>query len=216
MAFIREYSEQGDPFGRGRALRAGRLIGRPLAQSFGRGARKSRAALVLRRRVLAQIAGDPFSFRMPKALRKLSLKKVATAVGKVAKAALPIAAPFIPGVGPFLAPLLGAAFAGGGGPDTAAPELVQQPEYRGPVGTIAEPSVGPEGYNVIPGVEVSAEAPRRSRFARFAAAAGRELFGDEEEAMYPGDFDESDYSGNYGPDDEDEDADFDESYDEED
>jgi hypothetical protein len=135
-------------------------------------------------------------------------------VGKVAKAALPIAAPFIPGVGPFLAPLVGAAFAGGGGADTAAPELVQQPEYRGPVGVISEPAVAPEGY-VVPGVEVSAERPRSSRFARFAAAAGRELFGGEEEAMYPGDFDESDYVDNYGPDDEDEDADFDESYDEE-
>jgi hypothetical protein len=124
-------------------------------------------------------------------------------VGKVAKAALPIAAPFIPGVGPFLAPLVGGAFAGGGGADTAAPELVQQPEYRGPVGAIAEPSVGPEGY-VVPGVEVSAEAPRSSRFSRFARGAA-----EEPEAFYPGDFDEGDYAGNYGPEDEDEDADFD-------
>jgi len=210
MAFIREYSSQGDPWGRGRALRAGRLTGRPLAESFGRGTRKSRASLIARRRVLAQIAGDPFSFRLPKALRKLSLKKVVTAVGKVAKVALPLAAPFIPGVGPFLAPLLGGALAGGGGADTAAPELVQQPEYRGPVGTISEPAVAPEGY-VVPGVEVSAERPRSSRFARFAQAAANEFLGNEEEAIYPGDYDE----GDYGPDDEDDEDYGDDEYDEE-
>ena len=187
MAFIRSYSAQGDPFPF-RTMRAGKLSHagfagllvpqrQPLHQSWAiGGGRKSRAALAARRRLLAQYAGDPFSFRLPKAVRKLSLKKVVSAVGKVAKAALPIAAPFIPGVGPFLAPLLGASFAGGGSPESPAPELVQQPEYRGAISEVVS-------QYQVPGVEVSAQ---------------------RDDGTYPGDYDESDYrEPYYGPDDED-------------
>lgn len=182
MAFIRNYSEQGDPRGHGiarRVLRSGRLLSidniaraeqrvvRPTAHFRFRGHARPRARFL-------DAAGDPFSFRMPKFVRKLSLKKVASAVGRVAKAALPIAAPFIPGIGPFIEPLLGGSFAGGGGPDSPAPELVQDPGYQGPVGEMAR----------------TFEAPmyRSSR---------------RDDGTYPGDYDEDDYGG--GPDDEDDD-----------
>jgi len=162
MAFIRSYTEQGHPFPR-RTLRAGQLTARPRmlgrmldrAQPSGfKRLTKKRIAMLRRQGA----AGDPFRFRMPKFVRKLSLKKVVKAVGQVAKVALPIAAPFIPGVGPFLAPLLVAAFSGGGSPDSPAPELVQQPE---PVGTIGEVARG--GY-MVPGVEVTARRYRAPKY----------------------------------------------------
>lgn len=151
MAFIRDYSEQGDPptF---RTLRAGRLVRtRKLAPTRAQLIRHARKVAMLRAHGLQ--VGDPFKFKMPKFVRKLTLKKVASGFGKLAKAALPIAAPFIPGVGPFLAPLLGGALAGGGSPDAPAPELVQQPEFSGTVGEQTR------GYT-IPGVEVRASRYR--------------------------------------------------------
>lgn len=183
MAFIRNYSEQGDPrrLGIGRSLlRAGRLQPHPREHFRFRTDSRSRHGMseVLRERLLHGAAGDPFGLRLPKFVRKVSLKSVARTVGRVAKAALPLAAPFIPGVGPFLAPLVGGSFAGGGGPDSAAPELVQQPEYQGAVGELMRTFESP--------LTSSRAAPRRS------------------DGTYPGDFDEDDYTASDDDDDDDE------------
>lgn len=133
MAFIRDYGMQnaGDPFRR--VIRSGRLVRRvPVAQLLARGGR-GRAFTSHR---LALAAGDPFRFKLPKFVRKLSLKKVVSGVGKLAKAALPLAAGLIPGVGAFAAPLLGGLLGGGGEPPTPEPVFEAPPR----VGTVGEVS----------------------------------------------------------------------------
>jgi hypothetical protein len=134
MAFMRAYSRQhqGDPSpimrrvkARLRTMRAGRLI--------------------------HANAGDPFkfgkflkrAFKPPKAIRKLTIGKAISGLGKVAS----FAAPFIPGIGPLVSTALGAV-GGGPGPVSEAPELMEQ-----------QP-VGQREYTV-PGIEVS--APRMTK-----------------------------------------------------
>jgi hypothetical protein len=153
MAFMRAYSEAGDP--RRRTMRAGRLGGTHQLIVAAHGFRNRRVNARLKRREMARVnrvlaaGGDPFRFKMPKFVRKLSLKKIVKSVGTLAKQALPIVAPFVPGVGPLLAPILGS-FSGGGGPDSPAPELVMNPD---PTGTVGENT---RSTYEVPGVEVSA------------------------------------------------------------
>jgi hypothetical protein len=150
MAFVRAYSEQGDPSHV--SMRAGRLVSRRRMARTGalefrpRAGRKSRR---VSHRMNAEM-GDPFSFRMPKFVRKLSLKKIVRGAGKLAAAALPIALPFIGGPLGSIAGALVGGRGGSGGPESPAPELTYQPPQ---VGTVGEATRG--GYEV-PGIEVSA------------------------------------------------------------
>jgi hypothetical protein len=150
MAFMRAYSEQGDPAHT--SMRAGRLVARRRMSRTGALIFRPRAGRSSRRMLLQ--AGDPFSFRMPKFVRKLSLKKVVAGVGKLAQAALPIALPFIGGPLGALAGSLVGGRGSAGGPDNPSPELTYQPPQ---VGTVGEASRGYE----VPGIEVS--APRYAR-----------------------------------------------------
>src|SRR6516164_2031110 len=136
MAFIRAYSAQGDPRFKYSTMRAGRLVHARILSAM-RGWRYSRSraqrtlagdplnrATVQRQvhaarrygllagdpfwRAMRMPAGDPFRLRLPKFLRKLSLKKIETGIGSAAKglgalaaqglrAALPIASQLLPG-----------------------------------------------------------------------------------------------------------------------
>lgn len=132
MAFIRSYSAQGDPRSHRTTMRAGRLIHSKILSAV-RGRRPSRS----RRRAQLAAGGDPFRLRLPKFVRKLTLKKVAGAVGKVAG----FAAPFLTGGLSTVASLA----------SNLAPhsqELVTQPEPTGP------PSQVSRGYTVS-GTEVT-------------------------------------------------------------
>jgi hypothetical protein len=128
MAFLRQYSAQGDPAPR-RIMRAGQLHQAPVHFR-----RRSRVTIARGRtgRALPLLAGDPFRFRMPKFVRKLSLKKVVSGVGKLAKVALPFALPLIGG------PLgaIAGSFLGGGGGREPSPEQFA-PEPTGPPGQVA-------------------------------------------------------------------------------
>ena len=141
MAFIRDYASQheGDPFRF--TTRAGRLVHPQSRIPDFRFARKVRLAPgALPRFSRAAVAGDPFSFKLPKFVRKITLKKVVSGVGKLAKAALPIAATVLTGGIGGAALGLASRFIGGGGsapPEEPAPPmdaaLVEQP-FQGPVG----------------------------------------------------------------------------------
>lgn len=147
MAFIRSYSAQGDPRGRRTTMRAGRLYHTKLVSLMR--ARRGNA----RRRMLALHAGDPFSLRMPKFIRKLSLKKIGSALKPLAQFALPLAGAINPALAP-LAALGSAALSGGGRGSQPAPELTMQPTPSGP------PAAVSMGYTV-PGVEVTSSGVTR-------------------------------------------------------
>lgn len=134
------------------------------------------------------IAGDPFKFgkflkritKPPKAIRKLTIGKALSGLGKVAS----VAANFIPG-GSIVTQALGM-IGGGPGPMTEAPELMeQQPIAR---------------EYTVPGIEVSAPRPTRrrgsSRFTDFEAIL-RQLL---EEQTYPQEYDEPEEELEFLPD----------------
>lgn len=83
-----------------------------------------------------EFAGDPFRLRLPKAVRKLTFKKVGKALGKAAS----IAAPFIPGVGGIAAQIV-------------ASRVQPEPPPPAPAIEYDEPEYAPE-------------PPRRYRYAR--------------------------------------------------
>lgn len=152
MAFLRRYAEQGDPSPS--SMRAGRLMSR---RRFGRragGAMHSRMSHADALRILrtsSAYQGDPFRFRMPKFVRKLSLKKVVAGVSKLARVALPVALPFIGGPLGMVAGALAGGRAGAGSPDEPSPELTYNPPYQGTVGEQMR-----QPYEV-PGIEVEAD-----------------------------------------------------------
>lgn len=188
MGFMRAYSEQGDPFGK-RSLRAGRLVTRHSAaipikrkgSQLGRRLLQQRVTLEALRRAHG-MEGDPFKLRLPKFVRKLSLKKVGTALAKVGKVALPIAATVFTGGLGGAALGLASSFIGGsgGGPEAPAPELVASPPLNGTVGEVASRRT----YEV-PGVEVFAE---RARERAYLDPSLMEYHG----YSPPGDYDEGD------------------------
>jgi len=180
MAFLRSYSEQGDP-GQSR-MRDGQLKRRGFRPIANRSQLvKQRANLAALRRAYG-MAGDPFKLRMPKFVRKLTFKKVGSAIARAAKVALPIALPFVGGpIGMLAGAVLGGGgMASAGSPDNPAPELTYLPPQ---VGTVGEATRGGFSGYEIPGVEVRASRlPARYREAAEDAA--------EAEAFY----DEDDYS----------------------
>lgn len=90
-----------------------------------------------------QDEGDPFRFRIPKVIRKLTLKKVAKGIGSAVK----FAAPFVPGVGGAIAQML---------PEPARPAMPEPAPMPAPMPMQAyEPE--PEYY----------EPPRRYKRARY-------------------------------------------------
>src|SRR5207245_4167401 len=120
MAFIRVYSAQGDPRFHFSTMRAGRLVHAKMLSAM-----RARKGSARRRRIvygagdhvythaqrrydllagdpfqraMRMPAGDPFRFRMPKFLKKLSLKKIVGGVESLAAKAAPFLG-FIPGVG---------------------------------------------------------------------------------------------------------------------
>lgn len=127
MAFTRQYAAQGDPF-RMRTMRAGKLghVRTPLHML-----RPGSRASLARMRRLTGVAGDPFKFRLPKFVRKLT-------VGKIAKFALPLVATAIGGpIGGLAAGLLG----GGGGGGREEPSVEQfEPPMIGTPGEVATDS----------------------------------------------------------------------------
>jgi hypothetical protein len=130
-------------------------------------------------------AGDPFSLRLPKVVRKLSLKKVVKGIGNVARGVLPIAAGLLTGGAATTAATLAGLVPGGSAPNP--PELVLSPTPTGPVGMTYQPRPGLD--YIVPGVEVSSE--------RY-------------DGTIPGDYDEGDYTGSDDDEDfeSDEEADF--------
>jgi hypothetical protein len=138
-------------------------------------------------RAMRMPAGDPFSLKLPKRLRKLSLKKVvsgvSSAVASVGRLAFK-AAPMIAGLV-------------GGAPLAATVAQLQsqldqhaEPEKQGPPGAVA-------GGYMVPGVEVTAPyTGARSRMSSPPDAGGEE----EEPADYGSD--ESDESDEEPSDDE--------------
>ncbi|HXU04161.1 MAG TPA: hypothetical protein VN903_24540 [Polyangia bacterium] len=186
MAFLRSYSEAGDP--PARTLRAGRLQrstmrGTVATVARAHGFHNKRVTARLNRRNLAHLramgfAGDPFSFRLPKFVRKLSLKKVVKGVGNLARAALPIVAPFIPG-GTLLGAVTGA-LAGGGSPESPAPELVMSPM---PTGTVGEVSRQGAYYDPARGYEIEGVEVRAPRYR----PPVDDYYDDDEDEDYAGD-----------------------------
>jgi hypothetical protein len=168
MAFIRSYTAQGDPRARRTTMRAGRLYHSKLLSARTRRGSVRRAtgglgAHIARLQQLAQharavhAAGDPFHLRMPKFVRKLSLKKIASAAGKLGKFALPILGTALGGP---LGTVAGALAQGmGGGGSAPAPELSLQPAPTGPPaqvssgyqvsGTVVTPDSSGQVYNVF-------------------------------------------------------------------
>lgn len=167
MAFIRAYTAQGDPRFRYSTMRAGRLVhAKILSNMRGRRGKASRRRLVLNAgdphrgrghllagdtfsRAMRMPAGDPFSLRVPKFLKKLSLKKVVHEVGAIGaglgglvKQALPLAASFLPGAGGVAAGALSSLFSDH-----------EMPKAQGPPGAVAA-TYGPNPAYTVPGVEV--------------------------------------------------------------
>lgn len=186
MAFIRSYTAQGDPKFRYTTMRAGRLYhAKFLSAIRGRRGSARRRRLVLHagdtlladhgqhatrrygllagdpfHRAMRMPAGDPFSFRLPKFIRKLSLKKVVHEVGAIGgglggllkqglQFAAPIAAQLLPGKFGQVANALAAGFANA---DHA------EPAPQGTPGQVAASyQQQASGQYEVPGVEVEAQ-----------------------------------------------------------
>lgn len=98
-------------------------------------------------RAMRMPAGDPFSLRVPKFIRKLSIKKVAKGLGKIVQPALSIASQFLPGFAGKVA--------------TGLSSLVSEHAQAAAQGP---PSAVAAGY-MVPGITVSAEQQAQDRLA---------------------------------------------------
>lgn len=179
MAFIRAYTAQGDPRRHFSFMRAGQLFrrgavvrGARLQRVKGLSRIRGRRGTAARRRALLAAGGDPFSLRMPKFLRKLSLQKVIKGVGKLAN----IVSPIVPGASALA---------------SVASELTTQPAPTGPPSMAARSSSGymVEGTEVTP--ETSGQVYNVFARRRQVAEEQDEDTGEDEDVADVGDEDES-------------------------
>ncbi|HXJ70394.1 MAG TPA: hypothetical protein VNM39_15935, partial [Verrucomicrobiae bacterium] len=166
MAFIRQYTAQGDPRFRYTTMRAGRLYHAKFLSAMRgrRGSAKRRrlqfaagdhlayaqdhGAHAARRyslsagdpflRVMRMPAGDPFRLRAPKFLRKLSLKKVIAGVAYAGKGLGGLLKQALPVAGPLVATYFGGPALGALAASALSPHAEhEQPVASGPPGAVA-------------------------------------------------------------------------------